>query len=64
MRITNNLLPQRLLRDMHLQGLDTQLGTGSPEAVELTATPINSAFNRAQTLLATNDVRVRPRAAR
>ena len=42
-----------------LQALSTQLGTGTPSTVGLTASNIDSAFANVQTLLATNGARVR-----
>lgn len=42
-----------------LQALSTQLGTGTPATVGLTAGNIDSAFANVQTLLATNGARVR-----
>lgn len=42
-----------------LQALSTQLGTGTPATVGLTAANIDSAFASVQTLLATNGARVR-----
>lgn len=42
-----------------LQGLSTQLATGSTTAISSTLTAIDNAFNNVQTLLSTNGARVR-----
>jgi flagellar hook-associated protein 3 FlgL len=42
-----------------LQALSTELGTGTPSTIGLTATGIDSAFSNVQTLLSTNGARVR-----